>query len=187
MAATNYTPIQLYYSTTASAVPVNTNLVNGELAINITDGKLYYKDNGGTVRLLASNSTSAPVLTFSAGTTGFTPNSATSGAITLGGTLGTANGGTNLTTFTSGGAMYATSTSVLTTGTLPNTAGGTGQSSAFSLNGVVYASSTSVLTTLTNGTTGQILTAQTGGAPIWATNSAATTGKAIAMAMIFGF
>lgn len=53
MAATNYTPISLYYSTTASAVPVNTNLVNGELAINITDGKLFYKDNGGVVQLLA--------------------------------------------------------------------------------------------------------------------------------------
>ena len=54
MAASGYTPISLYYSTTGAAVPVNTNLVNGELAINITDGKLYYKDNGGTVQLLAS-------------------------------------------------------------------------------------------------------------------------------------
>jgi hypothetical protein len=187
MAATNYTPIQLYYSTTASAVPVNTNLANGELAINITDGKLYYKDNGGTVRLLASNATSAPVTTFSAGTTGLTPNSATSGAITLGGTLGTANGGTNLTTFTSGGAMYATSTSVLTTGTLPNTAGGTGNASAFAANGIAYASSTSVMTTLTNGTTGQLLQANTSSAPTWVTPTYATTGKAIAMAMIFGF
>lgn len=54
MAQTGYTPIQLYYSTTASAVPTNTNLANGELAINITDGKLYYKDNTGTVKLLTS-------------------------------------------------------------------------------------------------------------------------------------
>jgi len=113
MSATGYTPIQLYYSTTAAAVPVNTNLANGELAINITDGKLYYKDNGGTVRLLASNGTSAPVTTFSAGTTGFTPSSATSGAVTLAGTLGTANGGTNLTTFTNTGVFFASSTSVI--------------------------------------------------------------------------
>jgi hypothetical protein len=42
------------------------------------------------------------------------------------GTLATANGGTNLTTFTSGGALYATSTSALTTGTLPIASGGTG-------------------------------------------------------------
>lgn len=45
----------------------------------------------------------------------------------ISGTLPTANGGTNLTAFTSGGAMYATSTSVLTTGTLPISAGGTNQ------------------------------------------------------------
>ena len=55
MSATNFTPIQIYYSTTAAAVPVNTNLLNGELAINITDGKLYYKNNSGTVTLLASS------------------------------------------------------------------------------------------------------------------------------------
>lgn len=45
------------------------------------------------------------------------------------GTLGTDQGGTNLTSFTSGGALYATSTSVLTTGTLPVASGGTGLSS----------------------------------------------------------
>lgn len=55
MAQTNYTPIALYNSTTAAAVPTAGNLVNGELAVNITDGKLYYKDNLGAVKLLASN------------------------------------------------------------------------------------------------------------------------------------
>jgi hypothetical protein len=76
---------------------------------------------------------------FSAGTTGFTPNTATTGTVTLAGTLGTANGGTNLTSFTSGGALYATSTSVLTTGTLPVTAGGTGLTS-FTANQIHYGS-----------------------------------------------
>lgn len=52
MAATGYTPISLYYSTTASAAPTNTNLVNGELAINITDGKLFYKDNSNNVQVI---------------------------------------------------------------------------------------------------------------------------------------
>jgi hypothetical protein len=118
MSQAGYTPIQLYYSTTAAAVPVNTNLADGELAINITDGKLYYKDNGGTVRLLASNATSAPVLSFSAGTTGFTPSTATTGAVTLAGTLATTNGGTGLTSFTSGGVVYASSTSALATGSI---------------------------------------------------------------------
>lgn len=58
MAAPGFTPIQLYYSSTAAAVPTSGNLTSGELAINITDGKLYYKDNSGTVRLLASNASS---------------------------------------------------------------------------------------------------------------------------------
>ena len=128
MAATGYTPIRLYNSTTALAVPLAANLAAGELALNITDGKLYYND-GGTVKLLASNGASSPVTSFSAGTTGLTPNTATTGAITLAGTLGTANGGTNLTSFTSGGALYATSTSALTTGTLPIASGGTAQTS----------------------------------------------------------
>lgn len=46
------------------------------------------------------------------------------------GTLPTANGGTNLTSFTTNGAVYATSTSALTTGTLPLASGGTGQVTA---------------------------------------------------------
>lgn len=54
MAATNFTPILLYHSTTAAAVPVAGNLNNGELAININDGKLYYKDSGGNVQMLVA-------------------------------------------------------------------------------------------------------------------------------------
>jgi len=86
MAQTNYTPIQLYYSTTAAAVPVNTNLASGELAININDGILFYKDNGGTVQKIGYK---------------LTPTTA---------------GGTGLTSFTNGGVVYASSTSALATG-----------------------------------------------------------------------
>jgi hypothetical protein len=51
------------------------------------------------------------VTTFSGGTTGLTPSSATSGAITLAGTLAIANGGTNATaTPTAGGSAYGTGT-----------------------------------------------------------------------------
>ena len=53
MAQAGFTPISLYFSTTAAAVPTAGNLANGELAINITDGKLYYKSNAGVVTLLA--------------------------------------------------------------------------------------------------------------------------------------
>ena len=57
MAATGFTPIQLYRTSTASAVPVNTNLADGELAINLTDERLYFKNAAGTVKLLAANIT----------------------------------------------------------------------------------------------------------------------------------
>ena len=53
MAAVNYTPISLYYSSTATNTPSAGNLVLGELAINIADGKLYYKNPSNVVTLLA--------------------------------------------------------------------------------------------------------------------------------------
>jgi len=105
---------------------------NGTSALGVTAA-------GATGEVLVGNTGSAPswgtlsssaVTSFSAGTTGFTPSTATTGAITLAGTLATTNGGTGLTSFTSGGALYATSSSALTTGTLPITSGGTGQISA---------------------------------------------------------
>lgn len=55
MAATGYTPISLYTSTTTTAVPLAANLINGELAINITDGKLFFKNNAGAVKTLMTN------------------------------------------------------------------------------------------------------------------------------------
>ncbi len=71
MAQTGYTPISLYYSTTASNVPTAGNLVAGELAINTADGKLYYKNSSNVVTLLASASVAAltlPVSTANGGT-----------------------------------------------------------------------------------------------------------------------
>jgi hypothetical protein len=50
-------------------------------------------------------STTATASSFSAGTTGFTPSTATTGAITLAGTLNVANGGTGVTTSTGTGAV----------------------------------------------------------------------------------
>lgn len=54
--------------------------------------------SGGAGSPTWTSLSSIGVTTFSAGTTGFTPIIATSGAITLAGTLGIANGGTNSTT-----------------------------------------------------------------------------------------
>lgn len=54
MAASGATPIQLYYSTTGSAVPTAGNLLPGELGLNIADMKLYCENSSGVVTLLAS-------------------------------------------------------------------------------------------------------------------------------------
>jgi hypothetical protein len=54
MAQAGYTPISLYHSTTAAAVPVAGNLIPGELALNTNDGKLYFENSSGVVTLLAS-------------------------------------------------------------------------------------------------------------------------------------
>lgn len=188
MAQAGYTPLLIYSSSTSTNVPSAGNLTNSstgsELAINIADGLLFYKDSGGVVRTLASkdwsgtvtsvaaltigttgtdlsstvaNGTTTPVITLNVPTASATNRGAlsstdwstfngkqdalvsgtniktVSGTSLLGsgdlGTIGTAYGGTGLTSFTSGGAVYATSTSALTTGTLPVTAGGTGQAS----------------------------------------------------------
>jgi hypothetical protein len=184
MAQATYTPIQLYYSTTAAAIPTSGNLANGELGLNISDMKLYAKNSGGTVTLLASSAgASGSVTSVAASVPAFLSIAGspitTSGtlAITLSGTaLPVANGGTGLTAGTSGGVLAYTAS-----GTLASSA-------ALTQYGVVYGGGAGVAPSATaNGTTGQILTATTGSAPSWATNTAATTGKAIAMAMIFGF
>jgi hypothetical protein len=81
MAQTGFTPILHYASGTASAAPdpsFLTSSANGaELAINYTDGKLFYKDNAGAVQVLAWKTT--PV---TAGGTGLT--SLTAGRIPFG-------------------------------------------------------------------------------------------------------
>ena len=215
MAQTNYTPIQLYYSTTAAAVPVNTNLASGELALNITDEKLYFKNAAGTVKLLASNATVAPVTTISFGSTGLTPATATSGAVTVAGTLAIANGGTGQTTAS---AAFNALSPITTTGDLIL---GNGTNSATRLaigaNGYILTSNGSTaswaaapsggVTTFSGGTTGLTPSTATSGAITLSgtlaiahggtgqTSASAAltalgginTGKSIAMAMIFGF
>ncbi len=68
----------------------------------------YLLTSDGTT---ASWAAAAGVTSFSAGTTGLTPSTGTTGAVTLAGTLAIANGGTNSTaTATAGGSAYGTGT-----------------------------------------------------------------------------
>lgn len=56
MAQTGYTPILIYSSSTGGNSPAAGNLTNStlgsELAINITDGKLFYKDNANVIQVI---------------------------------------------------------------------------------------------------------------------------------------
>jgi hypothetical protein len=145
MAQSGFTPIQLYFSSTTTNVPLAANLASGELAINITDGKLFYKDNANAVQVIGWK-----VVPATAGGTGQTsyaigdllyadttttlaklPDVATGNALISGGVstaplwgkigltthvsgiLPVANGGTNLTSGTSGGILGYTATGTL--------------------------------------------------------------------------
>ena len=163
MAATGYTPISLYYSTTASAVPVNTNLVAGELALNTLDEKLYFKNSAGTVKLLASNaSSSGTVSSVAASVPAFL--SISGSPITTSGTLAITYSGT----------------------ALPVANGGTG-STTLTANNVLLGNGTSALQAVAPGTSGNVLTSN---GTTWSSTapaaSGATKGQAIAFSLIFG-
>jgi hypothetical protein len=80
------------------------------VAGDMVSGRVYLIEYDGT-RFQLINPSSAGVSTISFGSTGLTPSTATSGAVTVAGTLAIANGGTNSTaTATSGGVGYGTGT-----------------------------------------------------------------------------
>jgi len=108
-----------------SALSGQVALANGGTNANLTataGGVIYSSASafavsaaGSSGQVLTSGGTGAPtwsslssigVTTFSGGTTGLTPASATSGAITLAGTLGVGNGGTGLTSLATGALYY---------------------------------------------------------------------------------
>jgi hypothetical protein len=164
MAQTNYTPISLYYSATASAVPLAANLVNGELAININtaDGKLYYKDSAGVVQLLAQKgggigtSSNTQILYNSsgsvAGSANLTFNGTTLTANTISATnaIGVASGGTGAATFTANNVLLGNGTSAFqvvapgTNGNVLTSNGTTWQSTAPAASGVSQAKATMI-------------------------------------------
>ena len=93
-------------ASTATLAASSTNIAGG------ANGSLPYQTGSGTTTFLAAGSNGqfltlsggvptwsslSYVSSFSAGTTGFTPNVSTTGAVTLSGTLNVANGGTGVT------------------------------------------------------------------------------------------
>lgn len=122
MAQTGYTPIQLYRSSTAAATPSAGNLADGELALNTTDEKLYFKNAGGTVKLLAANIT--PVENGGTGSTSLTANNVLLGNGTS--AVQTVAPGTSGNVLTSNGTTW-------TSAALPASGVSKGQSIAFAM------------------------------------------------------
>jgi hypothetical protein len=135
MAQSGFTPIQLYRSTTPTAVPLAADLVAGELALNLADEKLYFENASGVVKVLADSTYVGTVTSVNAsgGTTGLSFSGGpitSSGTLTLAGTLAVANGGTGVTTSTGTGSVVL-SASPSFTGTVnfgPSIVTGTGVS-----------------------------------------------------------
>lgn len=109
-----------------------------------TTGDLLYADSSNTLARLNDVATGNALIS---GGVGVAPSWGKIGLSThVSGTLGTANGGTGLTSFTSGGALYATSTLALTSGTLPVTAGGTGVTTSTGTGSTVRNTSPALIT-----------------------------------------
>lgn len=107
---------------------------NGQMRFN-SDTQTFDGYSAGTWKQF---SLAGGVLSFSAGSTGFTPVSPTSGAVTLGGTLNVANGGSGANTLT--GYLIGNGTSAFTaSATIPTTAlSGTITNAQLANNSVTY-------------------------------------------------
>ena len=160
-----YTPF-----TVTSGTGISTTTGSGTFQINNTGvtsaaAGTGISVSGATGAVTFSNT---GVLSFSAGTTGLTPNTSTTGAITLGGTLVVANGGTGATTLTAHGVLLGegtgaiTATSVGATGTVLS--GNTGADPTF------QTLSTLAVTSIA-GTTNQITVSASTGAVTLSTPS----------------
>ena len=149
MAQTGYTPILIYSSSSAATAPVAGNLTNStlgsELAINITDGKLFYKDNVNAVQVIGWK-----VVPATAGGTGQT-------SYAVGDILyaDTATSLAKLADVATGNALISGGVGVApawgkigltthVTGTLPVANGGTGTVTAFTTGSVVFAGASGV-------------------------------------------
>ena len=121
----------------------------------------------GTDFFKVATSATDGVSTFSAGSTGLTPSSATSGAVTLAGTLAVLNGGTGVTTSTGTTNVVLSNSPTLTTPTIAGaTLSGTVSGGGNQINNVVIGTTTPLAGAFTT------LTASTS-----ITNSSLTSGR----------
>jgi len=140
MAATGFTPVSLYYSATASNVPLAANLVAGELAMNTNDGKLFYKDSSGVVQTMASKGTGS--------IGGSTTQVQFNNAGVLGGSASLTWSGTVLTSSGFAGPLNGTvGATTPAAGSFTTTTIGTSETLSYgTANGVAYLNGSKVLT-----------------------------------------
>ncbi len=167
VASASQTTFTVSYTVGLIQVYVNGVLLNGSdyTATNGTSVVLAVGCNSGDIveaLVFTTGSISATVTSFSAGTTGLTPSSAATGAITMGGILNVANGGTGTAT-----PSLVAGTNVTITGTWPNqtinSSGGGGGSITVSND---TSTSTNLYPLFGNATTGTLSTVNTSNAKL---------------------
>jgi hypothetical protein len=161
MAQTGFTPIQLYSSSTPTNAPSAGNLTNdtkgSELAINIADKNLFFKDSTNAVNTVPIRQSSTSSNGWLSSTDWNTFNSKQP-ALVSGVNIKTVNG----TTLLGSGDL----------GTITTAYGGTGLSS-YTAGDLSYYASGTALTKLAIGAANRVLTS-TGSAPQWSTSLALT-------------
>ena len=108
---------------TTTGVTLNINSIgaknitkNGATALDIgdiTNAQVVSVVYDGTQFQLQTNIVTTSVTSFNAGSTGLTPSTATTGAVTLAGTLGVSNGGTGATSLTANNVILGNGTSAV--------------------------------------------------------------------------
>jgi hypothetical protein len=179
MAASGFTPISLYHSSTPAAAPTAGNLVAGELAINIADGKLYYKDASNVVQSISGASATYTRTSFTA-TAAQTTFSATYtvgfvqvylNGVFLNGTEFTATNGTTVvlaTGATSGDIVETVAYNIVNIGVANSLAGGAASQ-------IVYQTGSGTTGFIANGTSGQVLISNGASVPSWSSTITSPT------------
>jgi hypothetical protein len=162
MPAPGATPIIIYHTTTASAQPSTANLNVGELAINVTDKKVYSKD--GSNALITVVGTLGNQEASSVAITGGSINGTSIGASTRSTGAFTTLTSNAATTFTAGTASTSTTTG---TAVITGGLGVSGRINAANFDGIIGANTAAAGTftdlTDTGLTSGRITYASTGG------------------------
>ena len=144
MAQTNFTPILLYSSSTPTNVPLAANLTNStngaEIAINIADKNLFFKDSGGTVNTVPIRQSGTSSNGWLSSTDWNTFNNkapATSGTSLL---YGNGSGGFSNVTIGSGISFAGGTLSATGSGGTVTSVSGTGTVNGLTLTGTVTSS-----------------------------------------------